>query len=692
MSYTALEKMRDINRARFGCDVGPFPPERHFSDGNGLKDAALRFIHDRCEGLRFDPVTERMEAENGEYRGTAIRPGQIPYDMQMDIDRLCLERELERFIESGVADDAYNVYYCYLEMFFGHYGRSKKMIELLSEFESNGSSLLMKHRDHYSHSVYVFTLGLAIYETNSHYREAFKRFYGFDTDEGSAEQDYAAANAFIEFWGLTSLFHDIGYPFELPFEQVMAYFEVDKYKRGKQSVVIAYRSLDLLTRISDEARARFEELYGRSFAATDELFAYDIVAKLGDIYGIEEDALLEKLRQKPTDPEKFNYFMDHAWFSAARLYQELTKPGDDGSSGAADIQKIHIDALTAILLHNSLYKFTVTFYKDPAKPRMKMEYHPLAFMLMLCDELQCWDRIAYGRNSRRELHPMGASFDFGGNAVKAVYYYDREERAKIDAYEAAYQKWEDDGADPDNEPRLKAYSDMADKKQRFKSDIELIVDTSFCPLTVVADVRRADRSVKHTYLSNSSFLHLYDFAVALNARYNYKGAEKDTDTERLEKEFEELSLEYQLSNINQAKNFSRYLNEIGCFYTDKPVDFEMIRRFTPDQTAAFAPLEHERWIREHISMGWSAGDLYETAELPKGERFLGDSSGYAYRKAYREQLRMHKLCMSGDPASEEINAHYLSLPDDEQGKDWEPFNNMLRLIKMYDGLRIYKLS
>ena len=44
---------------------------------------------------------------------------------------------------------------------------------MLSEYESNGSSLLMKHRDHYSHSVFVFALGLAIYETNAHFRRAF---------------------------------------------------------------------------------------------------------------------------------------------------------------------------------------------------------------------------------------------------------------------------------------------------------------------------------------------------------------------------------------------------------------------------------------------------------------------------------------------------------------------------------------
>jgi hypothetical protein len=166
---------------------------------------ALRFLHARCEGLGF-----RADEADGEYHGASLLPGQIPYNMQMDVNRLCLERELEKFIGSGAAEDAYTVYYCYLEMFFGHYGKSKKMVELLSEFESNGSSLLMKHRDHYSHSVYVFALGLAIYESNTAYRAAFKKFYGFDTDETNTEADHAAASCFLEYWGLTALFHDIG--------------------------------------------------------------------------------------------------------------------------------------------------------------------------------------------------------------------------------------------------------------------------------------------------------------------------------------------------------------------------------------------------------------------------------------------------------------------------------------------------
>ena len=38
-----------------------------------------------------------------------------------------------------------------------------------------------------------------------------------------------------------------------------------------------------------------------------------------------------------------------------------------------------------------------------------------------------------------------------------------------------------------------------------------------------------------------------------------------------------------------------------------------------------------------------------------------------------------------------IYGHYLSLPEEDQHKDWRPFNSMLKLLKKYDGLRIYQL-
>ena len=141
-----------------------------------------------------------------------------------------------------------------------------------------------------------------------------------------------------------------------------------------------------------------------------------------------------------------------------------------------------------------------------------------------------------------------------------------------------------------------------------------------------------------------------------------------------------MSLEYQLSTINRAKNFSRYLDAIDCFYTDKAVDYEMVTEFTAEQAAVFAPLEHERWIREHQAMGWTYGTLYETAGSKEGS------------KIRREQMRCHKLCMDGDVTSDDIYQHYLELSEEDKGKDWKPFNVMLVLLKKYDGLRIYSLK
>jgi hypothetical protein len=225
---------------------------------------------------------------------------------------------------------------------------------------------------------------------------------------------------------------------------------------------------------------------------------------------------------------------------------------------------------------------------------------------------------------------------------------------------------------------------MAERSQRFTADIRRIVDTAICPLTVRADVCPADRGGKHTYLSESNFLHLYDFAAALHGR----SMPADTSAQALEEKFSALSLEYQLSGINRAKRFGRYLDAIGCFYTDRPVAYEMVCEITPEQAAVIAPLEHARWVREHRAMGWRYGADYETLPLPD----MPSAEEKAARGALRELLRCHRLAMDGEPTDAEIAAHYALLDEADQDKDWKPFNSMLALLKKFDGLRIYKLN
>ena len=160
MAYSAIEKMRKKNEQIYGRDVGPMQPA--LSDGaatgSDLKSAALRFLHERCEGLLFDRQIEEEEDRTGLYRGVGLGPDQIPYNMQMDINRLCLERELEKFMDSAATQDAYTVFYCFLEIFFGNCGRYKKKVTILSGSEANSSLLLLRHQDDYTPSVFVFAL------------------------------------------------------------------------------------------------------------------------------------------------------------------------------------------------------------------------------------------------------------------------------------------------------------------------------------------------------------------------------------------------------------------------------------------------------------------------------------------------------------------------------------------------------
>lgn len=661
---------------------------------SSLEASALKFIRDCCEDLRFDQdKTADEDFEKKIFLGSSIGPNQIPYNMQMDLDRLCLENAVERFLGSGKKEDAFNVYFCYLEMFVGEYEKTRRMIELLSEFEANGSGLLMKHRDHYSHSVYVFTLGLAIYESNSIYRDAYQKKYHL-TDE------HQAAYHYLQYWGLASLFHDIGYPFELPFEQVASYFEVDKKKR-KQNPYLAYHALNDFIVIDESIKTELEKIFsGKKFATTNELFAYVLTEKLSEAYHCDEKQMLAYLTEKPTQPDKFNYFMDHAYFSATVLFKKLFEEME------CELKPEHLDSLSAILMHNSLYKFCIANPNmDPENPEMhvwykgegnipfKAELHPLAYMLMLCDELQCWDRTAYGRNSKKELHPMGCTFDFCDDTIRAIYLFDEKEISKINNFKDEYIEWLSNKEG--KAPALKAYSGMYIKNKNgisgFQEDIERIVDMTEIKLNVEIGLSANIRKGRLNYLSDSNFINLYHFALILNGRWNSRDAWKKAREagqedrfladqsliESFESSFKNLSLEYKLYNINQAKAFDKYMNEIGCFYTDKAVDFEILDGFTEDDLIKIGLLEHQRWLQEHVDMGWTYGTPDE---------------------ADRELLRQHKDMIpdfnidQADVSVEQAKENYERLDKAEQDKDTDPMECMLAMLRMFDGLRIYRLN
>lgn len=662
MSYRALEDMKRVNFEDFGLkDTVRIPnlPESTRSFGR----EALAFIRESCENLKFDTF-ERSRIELRDSDGRSASVGVIPFNMERDLDRLSFEAAIGRFLKSGSREDAFDIYYCYCEIFkpFGKgYDATGLLLKMLSEHETNASSLLMKHRDHYSHSVYVFLIGLAIYRNHAGIRKAYNKKYGLE--DGSQ-----AACRFLEFWGLTSLFHDIGYPFEIAHQQMKTYvcnLFANNNDNWGFAPYVSYRNMD------EFAFSRLGDL--------NELYARAITERLGQSYlnrtGREEYYLYHKLlgtlhdRAIHENPAEMDYlFMDHAYFSGLVLAKTLLDRHSEITSYDL-IPAVLLDAFVAIILHNSLFKFTIRSLLHTRESLSLDDGQPLTYLLMLCDELQCWDRASYGRNNRGGIYPFDFDMSFTNSGMQWIYYFDDTFEKDV-IISKAY-----------NDMQMTGYTKRSGAvrvgRSKFVDDIDEIVNLSEVIPAFQPDVSKPDSSgiirvelqkkQKKTglYLSDSSYLSLYDFALVLNGRYC--GAET---VDEMKRAFEEgLSLEYKLSNIAQAKGFAKQMESIGCFYTDRPVEYEQLVEFSESELATIAKNEHERWCNEKYSLGWDFGTSH-----------VGALNGERNDNAMRERTRLHHSLVP-----------FVELSHAEVLKDSEPMRKMLALIREFDGLSIYRM-
>ena len=661
MGYSALSAMKDRNRIEYGIEDAPLIPDLPVPERNFGREA-LVFVRDDCTDLKFDTAdARRIALEDSD--GCSASPGTIPYNMERDLDRLSFETAIARFLKSGSREDAFDIYYCYCEIFepFGDgYDTTGLLLELLSEHETNASSLLMKHRDHYSHSVYVFLIGLALYRNHAAVRAAYNAEYGL-------EEGPRAACHFLEFWGLASLFHDIGYPFEIAHQQMKAYicklFPGNDDEHGFAPYV-SYLNMD------EFASSRLGDL--------NELYARAIAERLGESYLTRTDwdqsrlqqALISMLRDRGihADPAAKDYlYMDHAYFSGLILAKALLARRPEIAS-YEEVPKALMDAFTAIILHNSLFKFSIRSLLGTREPLRLSDSQPLSYVLMLCDELQCWDRASYGEGSRSSVYPFDFDMEFADGRMKWTYFFDStlgERTTNAPAYRAVLA----DGY-------TKKSGAVRAGRSKFVDDIDEIVSISDVAPEFEPDVSKPDssgmisaaleekRKKTGLYLSDSNYLNLYDFALALNGRYCGVATEDE-----MTRAFEEgLSLEYKLSNIAQAKGFASQLESIGCFYTDRPVEYEQLDEFTDDELAIISESEHERWSREKLALGWRFGNAH-----------VGKLNG-RNDNAMRERTRLHHDLIP-----------FEDLPHVEVLKDSEPMRKMIELIREFEGLTIYRM-
>ncbi|WP_407421824.1 RyR domain-containing protein [Methanobrevibacter sp.] len=509
------------------------------------------------------------------------------------------------------------------------------LVEIMGKYEENTGDLIDKQRDHFLHSVNVFLLGLAIYSKNKKYRDYFKKYvrespyekyYRIENENSKKEnlkkdiknKPEVSNEEFLYRWGIASLFHDIGYPVEIIGKQMKKFIN-----DGVRSIDNSY---NVDTAIDFKDFSRFNTIVKRKSDFTDKfrndypeskflnlfkpthLMAYKIYEDLKpeEGYLIEENKKLQKIEEsnknkKDCEKEKYvikdnieltplvnnldNFvtimknsgFIDHGFFSSILVL----------NSYGYLIQKYKrtydfffypiVDSASAILLHNF---FRNVLFKDPYNASsLSPEKSPIAFLLILCDELQEWNRKPLGVVDKERNHVADIITDITEDSLYVKYIVK---------------------SGPMGSSFLIEKKDLLDKVL----DLQKVFKDGLTIKTNVEDdnITMKDITYREARTPNILMTTIDKLPAQIYAYYS----EITGDDKELEKIFESLTPSEQYSNMRQAKSISKNLSMIGCeiaFKSDKRDEYIL----SDNEINDLAMFEHKDWCSEKIEAGWSPG-------------------------------------------------------------------------------------
>ncbi len=536
--------------------------------------------------------------------------------LQEDIDIHCLRVSVQRFLKNATRENAFDVYFCFNEIFRlfgdGYRDNTFTLSELLSSYEFSTGAVVDKLRDHYVHSVYVFLIGISIYTQNKTARSTF--------DSLCCDSKKNAIEEFLYRWGIVALFHDVGYPFELAFIQIRSYSdELKKIVPSKALPMVSFRNIEGFNNPVADLSGLLKEWDGQNLT---DILALDLEQKIGAPKGYFENLLKNHISEA-------DRHMDHGYFSAITMASLLLGRSSDSIQAS-----VNLDACSAILLHNGVMrKLTFDNFKGAFteaeglfyKKKMPLKGHPYGYLLLLCDCIQDYGRACYGKNNKNIKYPYDCRFIIEDSSISIHYVFDDDSIDKVEEYKAKL----------DNLGFFLEWGDLFDEVHK---DVSIIKDRFHARCT----------------LSDGLFNNLMEIAIKIHSNY-LKSERYDIIID----EWDKLTLEYKLSNIQQAKAYTEKLESINCFYTKRNLKFQRVDNFDNIVMKNAAKIEHERWMQEKLEMGWHYGTDYTSLEE-------------------REQKRIHKCLVP-----------FEELEPNSQGKDYDVFYGMLKNLKEL-GYKVYK--
>ncbi len=485
------------------------------------------------------------------------------------------------------------------------------LVKIMKKYEENTGDLIEKQRDHFIHSVNVFLLGLAIYAQNKSYREAFetyilkspyKKYYRIDKKLSHEEFFYR--------WGVASLFHDIGYPVEIIGKQLNKFIN-----DGVKSISSTYGAdtaidfkdfnefntiIKIDPNFADEYTKNYPEAKFLNLFKPTDIMAHKIATDFSNVNVNQVAKHLDSF----VDIMGENGFIDHGFFSAilvmnsyGYLIQKFAKKHDFFFYPI-------VDSATAILLHNY---YRNVLQKNPFNlSALHPLQSPLAFLLILCDELQEWNRKPFGVKDKKRSHVNDLKLVVDDSKLEVDYIVKSgsmglgfsEDKQELLNHVLSIQSIFD--------RNFLIYTDV----QKDDSIMREIVKSEIqAPSTLLRNVEKLALEIHKQYIETAT------------NEYNEKrdkgeiDAEAERDFKEKTKPFDQLSSHLKLANIRQARSIPRKLNMIGCELAALSDKREAITKFSEEEVLDLAIYEHDEWCEEKIGQGWTYGEVRDDDNL-----------------------------------------------------------------------------
>lgn len=502
-----------------------------------------------------------------------------------------IHQAIREFLENETKVTAFAVY----EAFFDSYritikGKESSFIDLLDalrSYEENAATLIDKQRDHYVHSVNVFILGLCIYSQNSSFRAAFdtknldKSNYPFSYDTKHEEFFYR--------WGIASLFHDIGYPVEIIGRQIAKFLgfatEVDGSTRINTH--LEFENFEVLNSITEIIPKRdFTKTYYESY---DSCVYVDLLKPIDLLAHKLHIALGVNLKTTKLSLDSFvklmakNGFIDHGFYSSLIVLKWYGYLIQSSSYKPEYFFYPILDSASAILLHNYYRNVLMKepFNLGPLSPQR----HPVAYLLILCDELQEWNREAYGIVDKKRNKIGDASIVISDKRMDITYLVQN-------------------GIFPDQ------FSTEKEKVLLDTLEMKAIFDGGFsigCEVLDDLTTLAGSFNKEMTILPRPLLVNLEKLAIAIHERYNQKQVERHPEKPLQYPRFTDLPDTLKYSNLRQARSISAMLDSVGWEMRLIHSDGKAITEIPVIILEFLARFEHEEWVNERLASGWLYG-------------------------------------------------------------------------------------